>query len=247
MSLLDKIDKSRSPRHIAIIMDGNGRWAVAKGLPRVEGHKKGVETVREVVEAAVQASVKYLTIYAFSTENWNRPVEEVSALMDLMVYAITNETPELVKNGIKLQSIGDTDRLPETTRNLLQESIEKTAEGKNLTLVVAISYSSKWELTEVARKIAHEVSNGTLCEYDIDEKTIENYLATRDIPDPDLMIRTGGEHRMSNFLLWQAAYSEFYFTETFWPDFGKEALYEAILDFQQRERRYGKTSEQLQD
>jgi len=247
MSILDKIDKSRSPQHIAIIMDGNGRWAKAKGLERIEGHKKGVEAVREVVEAAVTASVKYLTIYAFSTENWNRPAEEVDALMELMVYAIVQETPELVRNGIKVKTIGDHERLPEKTREMMNECIEKTAGGENLTVVVAISYSSKWELTDAARKIAHDVSKGILREQDISKKTINNYLTTRNIPDPDLMIRTGGEYRISNFLLWQAAYAEFYFTDTFWPDFGAEELYKAIFDFQQRERRYGKTSEQLED
>jgi len=247
MSLLDKIDKSRSPEHIAIIMDGNGRWAKAKGLERVEGHRKGVEAVRKVVEAAISASVKCLTIYAFSTENWNRPAEEIDALMDLMVYAIAKETPDLIHNGIKLKSIGELERLPEKTRKTLEECIEKTSGCNNLTLVIAISYSSKWELTDATRKIAHDVSKGILREQDISEETISNYLATRHIPDPDLMIRTGGEHRISNFLLWQAAYAEFYFTETFWPDFGEEELYKAIIDFQQRERRYGKTSEQLED
>jgi undecaprenyl diphosphate synthase len=226
-------------------MDGNGRWAKAKGLQRVEGHKKGVEAVRKVVEAAVNASVKYLTIYTFSSENWNRPVEEVNALMDLMVYAITKETPDLLRNGIKLECIGERERLPEKTRKTLEECIEKTSECKNLTLVVAISYSSKWELTEAARKIAHDIRTGALREQDINEKTINNYLATSNLPDPDLMIRTGGEYRISNFLLWQAAYAEFYFTETFWPDFDDEELYKAILDFQQRERRYGKISEQV--
>jgi undecaprenyl diphosphate synthase len=247
MSLLDKIDKSRTPQHVAIIMDGNGRWAQAKGLQRVEGHKKGVEAVRKVVEAAAKASVKYLTIYAFSTENWDRPAEEVDALMDLTVYAIVKETPDLLQNGIRLKSIGEHERLPEETRKAMEECIEKTSEGQNLTLTVAISYSSKWELTDATRKIAHDVNNGTLREQDISEKTINNYLATCGTPNPDLMIRTGGEHRISNFLLWQAAYSEFYFTDTFWPDFGEEELYEAIIDFQQRERRYGKTSEQLEN
>jgi undecaprenyl diphosphate synthase len=209
MSLLDKIDKSQSPGHIAIIMDGNGRWAKAKGLQRVEGHKKGVAAVRKVVEAAVNASVKYLTVYTFSSENWNRPVEEINALMDLMVYAIAKETPDLLRNGIKLECIGEQERLPEQTRKTLEECIEKTSECENLTLVLAISYSSKWEMTEVARKIAYDVRTGTLREQDINEETINNYLATSNTPDPDLMIRTGGEYRISNFLLWQAAYAEF--------------------------------------
>ena len=247
MSLLDEIDKSRSPQHIAVIMDGNGRWAKAKDLPRIEGHKKGEDAVRDVIEAAMAASVKYLTLYAFSTENWNRPTEEVDALMDLLVYAVTKETPSLIQNGIKLKIIGDSGRLPENTRKVLEECIEKTSEGKKLTLIVAVSYSSKWELTDATKKIVEDVQKGILREEDINEKTVKNYLATRDIPDPDLMIRTGGEYRISNFLLWQAAYSEFYFTDTFWPDFDKEALYKAIIDFQQRERRYGKTSEQLEN
>ena len=247
MSLFDKIDKPRSPQHIAIIMDGNGRWAKAKDLPRIEGHKKGEDAVRDVIEAAMNASVNYLTLYAFSTENWNRPTEEVDALMDLLVYAVTKETPNLIQNGIKLQIIGDSKRLPENTRKALEECIEKTSEGRELTLVVAVSYSSKWELTDATKKIVEDVRKGILCEEDINEETVKSYFATRDIPDPDLMIRTGGEYRISNFLLWQAAYSEFYFTDTFWPDFDKEALYKAIIDFQQRERRYGKTSEQLEN
>ena len=247
MSLLDKIDKPRSPQHIAIIMDGNGRWAKAKDLPRIEGHKKGEDAVRDVIEAAISASVKYLTLYAFSTENWNRPKEEVDALMDLLVYAVAKETPSLIKNGIKLRTIGDSQRLPENTRKALEECIEKTSKGEKLTLTVAVSYSSKWEVAEATRQIVREVQKGILREEDINEKTVKKHLATRDIPDPDLMIRTGGEYRISNFLLWQAAYSEFYFTDTYWPDFDKEALYKAIIDFQQRERRYGKTSEQLEN
>ena len=247
MSLLNEIDKLRSPQHVAIIMDGNGRWAQARGLPREDGHIKGVDSVRKVVEAAVAASVKYLTIYTFSTENWNRPQEEIDALMDLMVKAVVRETPDLLRNGIRLRSIGEIERLPEKTRQAFEECIEKTAGGTNLTLVIAVSYSSRWEIAETVRKMARDVSNGILPEQDISEETVANYLTTRNIPDPDLMIRTGGEHRVSNFLLWQAAYAEFYFTDTFWPDFDEEELYKAILDFQQRERRYGKTSEQLKD
>ena len=245
MSLIDKIDKERVPAHIAIIMDGNGRWAKARGLERAEGHKEGVVSVRKVVEAATKASVKYLTLYTFSTENWNRPDEEVTALMELMVYAVAKETEDLVKNGVRLQTIGDIERLPEKTRNALQDCIDKTGGGKNLTLVLALSYSSKWELTEAARRIAIDVKNGSLNENDINEKTIEEYLTTRDLPDPDLLIRTGGEQRISNFLLWQTAYSELHFTDAFWPDFREEELYKAIIDYQQRERRFGKTSEQI--
>jgi len=247
MSLLDEIDKFRTPQHIAVIMDGNGRWAKAHGMPRVEGHKKGVEAVKKVVEAAIRASVKYLTIYAFSTENWNRPREEIDALMELMVYGMSQETPRLIEHGIKIVCIGELDRLPMDTRQQLEECIERTSTGKNITVVIAISYSSKWEITEATRKIACDVKNGTLSEQDICEDVINNYLATRNIPDLDLMIRTGGEHRISNFLLWQAAYAEFYFSDIFWPDFDEAELYKAIIDFQKRERRYGKTSEQLEN
>lgn len=245
MSLIDKIDKERIPAHVAIIMDGNGRWAKARGLERAEGHKEGVISVRKVVEAATKASVKYLTLYTFSTENWNRPDEEINALMDLMVYAIAKETEDLVKNGVRLKSIGDTERLPQKTRSALHECIDITSQGENLTLVLALSYSSKWEITRAARNIAIDVKNGILNESDINEETIENYLTTSNLPDPDLLIRTGGEQRISNFLLWQTAYSELYFTDTFWPDFREEELYKAIIDYQQRERRFGKTSEQI--
>lgn len=245
MSLLDKIDKKRVPVHIAVIMDGNGRWAKAKGLDRAEGHKEGIIAVTKVVEAAMRASVKYLTVYAFSTENWNRPVEEVDALMELMVYALVKESPNLIKNGIRLESIGDTARLPQKTRQALEECKEKTAGGDKFTLVAALSYSSKWEIAKAAKQIAIDVKNNALNENDIDEETLCRYLTTNNLPDPDLLVRTGGEQRISNFLLWQAAYAEFYFTDTYWPDFGEENLYEAILDFQQRERRFGKISEQI--
>lgn len=245
MSLVDKIDKERVPAHIAIIMDGNGRWAKARGLERVEGHKKGIVPVRKVVEAATKASVKYLTLYTFSTENWNRPDNEINALMDLMVYAIAKETEDLVKNGIRLQTIGDIERLPERTRIALQDCINKTGKGENLTLILALSYSSKWELARAARKIASDVKKGIIKEENINEVTIDEYLTTRGLPDPDLLIRTGGEQRISNFLLWQTAYSEFYFTDTFWPDFREDDLYKAIIEYQQRERRFGQTSEQI--
>ncbi|MDR2815866.1 MAG: isoprenyl transferase [Proteiniphilum sp.] len=245
MSLLDKIDKNRLPAHIAIIMDGNGRWAKARGLERGEGHKEGVSVIKKVVESASKASVQYLTLYAFSTENWNRPSEEVKGLMDLMVYAISKETADLKKNGVRIRSIGDMHRLPEYTRTALEECIRETAGGTGLTLVLALSYSSKWELTTASRKIAADVAKGVLRVEDIDEETLANYLTTRGLPDPDLLIRTGGEQRISNFLLWQCVYAELYFTDTFWPDFGEETLYEAILEYQRRERRYGKTSEQI--
>jgi undecaprenyl diphosphate synthase len=246
MSLIDKLDHNRLPAHIAIIMDGNGRWAKARGLDRGEGHKEGVEAIRRVVEAASKASVQYLTLYAFSTENWRRPSEEVNGLMDLMVYALTRETAALKKNGVRIVCIGNVDRLPGHVRETLQECIHETAGGKRLTLVIALSYSSKWELTEAARKISRDVKAGTLREEEINEEILSQYLTTRDLPDPDLLIRTGGEQRISNFLLWQCAYTEFYFTETFWPDFNEEELYKAILNYQKRERRYGMISEQIE-
>ena len=246
MSLIDKIDKNHVPAHIAIIMDGNGRWANSRGLVRSEGHKEGVKTISKVVEAAIKISIQYLTVYAFSTENWDRPNEEVEGLMDLMVYAINEESDELVKNGVKILCIGDIERLPNYASTALKECINKTKEGNKLTLVIALSYSSKWELTEAAKNITRDLEKGILKKDDISEETINNYLATRGMPDPDLLIRTGGEQRISNFLLWQCAYTEFYFTDTYWPDFGENDLYEAIIDYQSRERRFGKTSEQLE-
>ncbi|MEA4916732.1 isoprenyl transferase [Proteiniphilum sp.] len=246
MSLFDKIDKNRVPTHIAIIMDGNGRWAKARGLERGEGHKEGVNAVRRVVEAATKASVRNLTLYAFSTENWNRPSKEVSGLMDLMVYAISRETADLKKNGVSIRSIGDRNRLPEYARTALEECIRETAGGTRLTLILALSYSAKWELSTAARQIASDTIKGVIQIEDIDEETLGNYLTTRGLPDPDLLIRSGGEQRISNFLLWQCAYAEFYFTDTFWPDFDEETLYEAIFEYQKRERRYGKISEQIE-
>lgn len=246
MSLLDQLDKERIPRHIAIIMDGNGRWAQARNLNRSEGHKAGVETLREIVEAAAKASVSYLTLYAFSTENWNRPEEEVDGLMDLMVHAVTNETKNLQKNGVKMVCIGDRERLPERTRKALEQCIRDTAGGRRITVVMALSYSSKWEIVTATQRIVADVIRGALPKETIDEATFDRYLSTAGIPDPDLLIRTGGEQRISNFLLWQCAYAEFYFTDMFWPDFNDEALYKAILDYQGRERRYGKTSEQIE-
>jgi len=246
MSLLDKIDKHNVPRHVAIIMDGNGRWAKSRGLDRTEGHKQGAISVRKVVEAATKAKVDYLTFYAFSTENWLRPEEEIQTLMELMVHTVANETGNLIKNGIRLQCIGDIQRLPEKTRDALNRCIEQTSTGKNLTLVLALSYSSRWELTNAARSIAADVKEGLLDPTSITEETVNRYLATRELPELDLLIRTGGDIRISNFLLWQAAYSELYFTDVFWPDFDEESLYKAILDFQKKERRFGKISEQLE-
>ncbi len=245
MSLIDQIDKSKVPSHVAIIMDGNGRWAKSRQMDRTEGHRRGVESVRTVMRAAAEIGIKYLTLYTFSTENWNRPTAEVDALMELMVQAVANETAELVENGIVLKVIGDLDRLPERTRKALDECLEATSKGKRSTIILALSYSSKWEITQAMKKIATEVKDGNLSSQDINEEMISNYLTTKEFPDPDMLVRTGGECRISNFLLWQIAYAELYFTDELWPDFGKESLYKAVVAFQNRERRFGKTSEQL--
>ena len=245
MSQINHIDKLKVPQHIAIIMDGNGRWAKQQGENRIYGHYEGVNSVRDVVEGAGQVGVKYITLYAFSTENWNRPQEEVDALMELLVSTISMETPQLNKNNVRLQAIGNLNSLPPACLAELNESIDLTATNTGLTLVLALSYSSKWEIINAVKQIAVDVKNGTINSADISEKNIENYLCTKNIPDPELMIRTSGEHRISNFLFWQLAYAEFYFTETLWPDFRKEDLFTAILNYQNRERRFGKTSEQL--
>ncbi len=246
MSLINRIDPNRLPAHVAIIMDGNGRWAKTRGLERGEGHKEGIASVRKVVEAARKLAIPYLTLYAFSTENWDRPAEEVSGFMDLMVHAIAKETEGLKKNDVKVHCIGDVERLPNYARTALDECIRETESGTALNVVFALSYSSRWELTQSTQQIVREVMSGKLRESDIDEETLANRLTTSGMPNPDLLIRTGGELRISNFLLWQCAYSEFYFTDTYWPDFGEEDFYQAILEFQGRERRYGKTSEQLE-
>ncbi|GHT89057.1 isoprenyl transferase [Bacteroidia bacterium] len=240
-----RIDLTRLPQHIAIILDGNGRWAQKNGMDRYKGHEEGVISVRKVVEAAGDIGIKYLTVYTFSTENWNRPQSEVDALMALMVIAIQRETPDLMKNNVRLQAIGDIDRLPKVTKDNLDACIEETSKNTGLTLVLALSYSSRWEITEAARKMAREVQEGKLKIEAINEKVISNHLSTKNIPDPDLLIRTGGEYRISNYLLWQLAYAELYFTPVYWPEFREENLYEAILDFQKRERRFGKTGEQV--
>ncbi len=247
MSLLDKIKNKKSPSHIAIIMDGNGRWATHRGLDRSSGHQEGVVAVRRVVEAAIHADVDFLTIYAFSTENWNRPDEEVDALMELMVHAILKETPDLIKQGVRLLTIGDYERLPDRTKNALNESLQQTKDGANITLVLALSYSSKWEISHAIKNIIVDVQNNKLLCRDVSEELISDYLSTKGIPDPDLLIRTGGEQRISNFLLWQLAYAELYFTDTYWPDFNDDHLYKAIYDFQNRERRFGKTSDQIKE
>ena len=245
MPLRKKIDTDKLPSHVAIIMDGNGRWAQQRGLDRIYGHNQGVTALREVIEAAAELGIKYLTLYAFSTENWDRPNEEVSALMGLMVQSLNKETDTLIKNNINLKAIGDVDRLADNVKEQLFETINMTSRGTGLNLVVALSYSSRWEILEAARKMSDDIINGKVDPKLIKEKDFEKYLNTYGIPDPELLIRTSGELRISNFLLWQLAYTELYFTDKLWPDFGKEDLYNAISDFQKRERRFGKTSEQV--
>ena len=245
MSLIEKIDKNRLPRHVAIIMDGNGRWAKAKGKDRSFGHQEGVVSVRKIMDAVTQLGLKYLTLYTFSTENWNRPEEEVQALMSLLVSAIHRETPDMMKKNVRLTAIGDLSRLREDAYNTLQECIDTTSANTGTTLFLALSSSSRWEITRAARQLAQEVLEQKINPNDITEAMVSDHLTTKNIPDPDLLIRTGGEKRISNFLLWQLSYAEFFFTDVFWPDFREEELYEAILYYQQRERRFGKTSEQL--
>jgi undecaprenyl diphosphate synthase len=244
-SLSALINKERLPRHIAIIMDGNGRWAKEKGEDRLFGHYQGVESVRDIVEGAAELGIQYLTLYAFSTENWDRPADEVSGLMELLVTTIRKEVSTLNKNNIRLHVIGDLNMLPEHARNELQEGLDMTAANTGLNLVMALSYSGRWELLEAVRNIAKAVKSGELDPAEIDEQTLQNNLSTHAFPDPEFMIRTSGEYRISNFLLYQLAYAELYFTDVCWPDFRKKNLYEALLDYQQRERRFGKISEQL--
>lgn len=239
----DQIDKTRIPSHIAIIMDGNGRWAKQRGQIRTFGHQAGAETVHVIAEEAARLGVKYLTLYTFSTENWNRPVDEVAALMSLLMDSIEEET--FMKNNISFRIIGDTAKLPENVLERLNRCIERTSVNTGMCLTLALSYSSKWEITEAVRQIASRVSAGDLKADEITDQTVDGFLATHYMPDPDLLIRTGGEVRLSNFLLWQCAYSELYFCDTFWPDFKTEELCKAICDYQRRERRFGKTSEQI--
>lgn len=240
------IDPARLPRHVAIIMDGNGRWARARGLERSLGHAEGVNTVRRITEAASELGVGYLTLYTFSTENWNRPPEEVDALMHLIVMAIERETPDLIKNNVRLTMIGDESRLPAEARERLEKCIQDTSHCTGLTLTLALSYSSRWEITRAARLFAADVRAGKYAPADMDsDEMFASYLTTRDMPDPDLLIRTGGDHRVSNYLLWQIAYSEIFITDTYWPDFSKEQFFGAIANFQNRERRFGLTSDQL--
>lgn len=238
----------RLPQHVAMIMDGNGRWAKLRGMPRSAGHAEGVVSVRRVTELSSDLGIKYLTLYAFSTENWNRPDDEVATLMYLIGWAIERELPDLLRNNVRIHLIGDIDRIPEEARRKLLDCSAATAHCTGLNLLMCLSYSARWELTHTARMLAAKVAEGTLRPEDITEQSISDNLTTALVagaPDPDLLIRTGGEERISNFLLWQIAYSELYFTDTLWPDFGKEAYAQAILDFQNRERRFGKTSEQV--
>ncbi len=246
MNDLQSLDREKLPRHVAIIMDGNGRWAKERGEDRVYGHHEGVISVREIVNGCAEAGISYLTLYAFSTENWNRPKDEVNALMELLVNTIRKEVDELKKNNVRMHVIGDFESLPEICRKELNEAIELTAPNTGLNLILALSYSSRWEITEATKKIAGEVAAGRLKIEDINDDLFHNYLGTSAFPDPELMIRTSGEHRISNFLLYQLAYAELYFTNVHWPEFRKQNLYEALLDYQTRERRFGKTSEQIQ-
>lgn len=245
MAERSEIDLSNIPAHIAVIMDGNGRWAKQRGGLRVFGHQSAITAVRDTVEEAAELGVKYLTLYAFSTENWNRPALEVSALMQLLVHTIRQETPTLLKNSVKLQAIGDITTLPKSCQRELAESMELTKHGTRMTLVLALSYSGRWDLTQATRRLAADVAAGRLQPEAVTEATVASYLATAGMPDPELLIRTSGEQRISNFLLWQLAYTELYITPELWPDFRRSHLRAALVSYQRRERRFGKTSEQL--
>jgi undecaprenyl diphosphate synthase len=245
MASISDIDKTKLPKHVAIIMDGNGRWAKQKGKQRIFGHRQGVIAVREVTEAAAELGIKYLTLYAFSTENWNRPKTEVDALMELLVSTIHKEVKTLNKNKIRLKAIGNLQSLPPKCYKELNNAIQQTSENNHLTLILALSYSSKWEIVDAVKQIVKKASKNEISADDIDEHFFASHLNTNGIPDPELLIRTSGEQRISNFLLWQIAYTELYFSEKLWPDFRKNDFYEAIIDYQKRERRFGKTSEQI--
>jgi undecaprenyl diphosphate synthase len=245
MGFKEQIDTTRLPEHIAIIMDGNGRWAKNQGKFRVFGHESGVLSVKDIVEGCVDIGIRYLTVYTFSTENWNRPVDEVNALMELLISTINQETETLTKNNIRLNAIGDIASLLQKCIDDLKSAMDKTANNTRCTLTLALSYSAKWEITQAAKKLAQQVKDQKMSIEDINEEHFAAQLTTINMPDPELMIRTSGEHRISNFLLWQMAYTELYFTETLWPDFRREDLFEAIVDYQKRERRFGKISEQL--
>lgn len=242
---LEDIDKSRVPQHVAIIMDGNGRWAQKQAHKRIFGHQHAMTAVRQAVEAAVAIGVKYLTLYTFSTENWNRPQEEIDGLMEILVKAVRDETKTLMDNNVRLLTIGDINRIPARSRSKLQECIDETSGNTALTLVLALSYSARWETAEAIKAICADAQAGRLQPADITEETLRQYLVTKDYPDPDLLIRTGGELRVSNFLLWQMAYTEFYFSDQLWPDFRQEDFFNAVVDYQHRQRRYGKTGEQV--
>ncbi|MDE7387995.1 MAG: isoprenyl transferase [Muribaculaceae bacterium] len=241
------IDPGRVPTHVAVIMDGNGRWAKARGLDRSEGHIEGVNTVRKITEIASEAGVKYLTLYTFSTENWNRPQAEVDALMTLVGVAITRETPDLIRNNVRLTIMGDLDRMPQAPLDMLRQCMSDTAHCTGLVLNLAISYSSRWEITAAARAIAREVAAGRLTPDEVTDEVMAAHMASPSIPDPDLLVRTGGDYRISNYLLWQIAYSELYFTDLYWPDFGKEDFLEAIRAYQHRQRRFGRTGDQVEN
>ena len=245
MDKTTEIDLQRIPEHIAIIMDGNGRWATQRGKERSYGHQAGVDTVRRITSECTRLGVKYLTLYTFSTENWNRPADEVAALMGLVLSSLEDEI--FMKNNVRFRVIGDTQRLPKAVLEKLNETMEHTAKNDAMTMVVALSYSSRWEITEATKKIANEVKEGKLKESEITEETVTKHLSTSFMPDPDLLIRTGGELRISNYLLWQIAYSELYFCDTFWPDFTEEELQQAIISYQQRQRRFGKTEKQAEE
>ena len=245
MTLKEQINIERLPQHIAVIMDGNGRWAKEHGKQRIFGHQNAIQAVREVNEACAELGVGYLTLYAFSTENWNRPGDEVNGLMTLLSQTIKKETSTLLKNGIRLNVIGDIDRLSQSIRDELSRTIDSTSKGERMELTIALSYSGRWDITNAARRMAQAAKDGNLDPNNITEEVVSSYLSTAGRPDPELLIRTSGELRISNFLMWQLAYSELYFTNKYWPDFRKDDLYEAILDYQHRERRFGKTSEQL--
>ena len=245
MAEINEVNKDNIPKHVAIIMDGNGRWATQKGKLRVFGHRNGVKAVQSTIEGAAKIGIQYITLYAFSTENWNRPKFEVNALMELLVDTIQKEINTLNKNKIRLKAIGDLNSLPQKAKEKLEKAINETAVNDHMTLILALSYSSKWEIINAVKEITNKVKSGEISTDEINENLIDNSLSTIGIPDPELMIRTSGEHRISNFLLWQLAYAELYFTPKLWPDFRDEDLYEALLSFQKRERRFGKTSEQI--
>ena len=245
MSSFEKIDRTRLPKHVAIIMDGNGRWAKQHGFIRSIGHETGVTTVRQITEIASELGIGYLTLYTFSTENWNRPKDEVDALMNLIVVSIEQQTPDLIKNNVRLTTIGNMARMPQFARERLEKCMSDTYHCTGLVLCLALSYSSRWEIVEACRTLAKKAVEGEIVPDDINDAMVSEALATHNMPDPDLLIRTAGDERISNFLLWQIAYSELYFTDKFWPDFSKEDFCEAIVDYQNRERRFGKTSEQV--